>query len=58
MELLDWSRIANAGALLGKAKVRLPCGIEISDVAIFQKDGRRWALELKSAQTPRFAPVR
>lgn len=43
MELLDWSRILNAGALLGKAKIRLPNQLEISDIGIFQKDGRRWA---------------
>lgn len=42
MELLDWRRI-DSGALVGRAKIRLPIGLEIADIGIFAKDGRRWA---------------
>jgi hypothetical protein len=42
LRLLEWSRI-DKGALLGKVKILLPNGLEISDVAVFEKDGRRWA---------------
>jgi hypothetical protein len=42
LQLLEWSPIGK-GALLGRAKVRLPIGLDIADVAIFEKDGRRWA---------------
>lgn len=42
MQLLDWKRI-DRGALIGRAKVLLPCGLEISNIAIFEKDGRRWS---------------
>lgn len=42
MRLLAWLPV-NKGALVGKAKVLLPIGLEISDIAIFEKDGRRWA---------------
>lgn len=42
MELLDWRRV-DSGALIGRAKVRLPIGLEIADIGIFGKDGRRWA---------------
>lgn len=42
MRLLDWQRI-DKGALIGRAAVRLPSGLEISDIGIFAKDGRRWA---------------
>jgi hypothetical protein len=34
---------AVGGALLGRAKVRLPNQLEISDIGIFSKEGRRWA---------------
>lgn len=42
MKLLSWQPI-NKGSLLGKAQIWLPSGLEISDVAVFEKDGRRWA---------------
>jgi hypothetical protein len=42
LQLLEWQRI-DKGLLLGKGKVLLPCGLEISDVAVFEKDGRQWA---------------
>jgi hypothetical protein len=42
MRLLGWEPI-NRGALLGRAKVRLPCQLEIGDIGLFMKDGRRWA---------------
>jgi hypothetical protein len=42
MRLLDWEPI-HKGALLGRAKVRLPIQLEISDIGLFAKDGRRWA---------------
>jgi len=43
LQILDLSRILNGGALLAKCKIRLPNRLEISDVAIFVKDGKRWA---------------
>ena len=42
LELIEWTRI-DKGALIGKAKIRLPNQLEISDIGIFEKDGRRWA---------------
>jgi hypothetical protein len=42
MQLLDWRR-TDKGAQVGRAKVRLPIGLEISDIGIFRKDGRTWA---------------
>jgi len=42
MRLLDWRPI-RAGALLGRAKVQLPNGLEITDIGVFAKDGRFWA---------------
>src|SRR4051812_19189494 len=42
MRLLDWKRI-NKGALVGRATVLLPIGLQISDVGIFTKEGRSWA---------------
>lgn len=42
MRVLEWHPI-NKGSLVGKARIWLPCGLEISDVAVFEKDGRRWA---------------
>jgi hypothetical protein len=42
MRLLEWVPLGK-GALVGKAKILLPIGLEVSDVAIFQKDGRCWA---------------
>jgi hypothetical protein len=42
MELLAWEAIGK-GALVGKVSIRLPIGLEVSGVAIFAKDGRRWA---------------
>jgi len=41
MQLLAWTGIGK-GALVGRAKVRLPSGLEIADIAIFAKDGRSW----------------
>ena len=41
MALLDWERI-DSGSLVGKAKVRLPNGLEIAEIRIFHKDGRAW----------------
>jgi hypothetical protein len=42
MRLLGWRPIGK-GALVGRARIRLPSGLEISDVGIFVKDGRFWA---------------
>jgi DNA-binding SARP family transcriptional activator len=42
MRLLGWLRI-DKGALIGRAKVQLPSGLEIADIGIFQKAGSRWA---------------
>jgi hypothetical protein len=41
-QLLDWQRI-DKGALVGRAKVLLPNGLEIADIAVFAKEHRRWA---------------
>ncbi len=43
MRLLECRRIENAGALVWRVKVLLPCGLEIGDIAIFAKNGRAWA---------------
>jgi hypothetical protein len=40
--LLDFTPLV-AGALVGRARVRLPSGLEIADIGIFRKDGRAWA---------------
>lgn len=42
MQLLDWKRIGK-GALVGRATILLPSGLQIAEVGIFQKDGRSWA---------------
>ena len=42
MQLLDWKRI-DKGFLLGRASVLLPIGLRISDIGVFEKEGRRWA---------------
>jgi hypothetical protein len=42
MELLGWEEVRK-GALLGRARVRLPIQLEIADIGIFAKDGARWA---------------
>jgi|HubBroStandDraft_4_1064222.scaffolds.fasta_scaffold10181_3 hypothetical protein len=42
MQLLEWRRI-DKGALIGRASVLLPNGLQIADVGIFAKDGRSWA---------------
>ena len=42
LRLLDWSPI-NKGALIGRAKICLPSGLEIADIGIFEREGRRWA---------------
>ena len=42
MALLSWEAI-NKGALIGRAKIRLPNQLEIGDIGIFEKDGHRWA---------------
>lgn len=42
MQLLEWRRV-DSGALLGRAKVRLPSGLEISDIGVFVKADRVWA---------------
>lgn len=41
-QLLEWKAI-HKGALVGRAKIRLPIGLEIADIGIFTKDGRFWA---------------
>jgi hypothetical protein len=43
MTLIDWKSIVGAGALLGRCRVRLPNGLEIGEIGVFSKDGRRWA---------------
>src|SRR4051812_49322695 len=42
MRLLGWEP-GGSGALLGRARVRLPNGLEIADIGIFAREGRRWA---------------
>lgn len=42
MQLLDWKRL-DKGALVGRATVLLPSGLQISDIGVFTKDARRWA---------------
>src|SRR5215468_5474376 len=42
MQLLDWKRI-DKGALVGRATVLLPSGLQISDIGIFRKDGQAWS---------------
>jgi hypothetical protein len=42
MQLLEWKRI-DKGALVGRATVLLPSGLQISDVGVFTKEGRSWA---------------
>jgi hypothetical protein len=42
LQLLEWRRV-DKGALVGRAAVRLPNGLQISDIGIFMKDGRSWA---------------
>jgi hypothetical protein len=42
MQLLGWESFRK-GALIGRAKVRLPSQLEIIDIGIFGRDGRRWA---------------
>jgi hypothetical protein len=39
MQLLEWKRI-DKGALVGRATVLLPSGLQISDVGVFTKEGR------------------
>jgi len=44
MALLSWEPASKAGALLGRAKVKLPNGLEIARIGLFQRaDGVRWA---------------
>jgi hypothetical protein len=42
MQLLEWRRV-DKGALVGRAAVLLPSGLQVSDIGIFRKDDRRWA---------------
>jgi hypothetical protein len=42
MQLLEWKRI-DKGALVGRATVLLPNGLQIADIGVFQKDSRSWA---------------
>lgn len=42
MQLLDWKRI-DKGALVGRATVLLPSGLQISEIGIFRKDGEAWS---------------
>src|SRR5262249_15317371 len=42
MQLLDW-KLIDKGALVGRATVLLPSGLQISDIGIFRKDGQAWA---------------
>jgi hypothetical protein len=42
MKLLEWTAV-NKGALVGRAKIWLPPGLEINSTAIFEKGGRGWA---------------
>ena len=42
MQLLDWKRL-DKGALVGRATVLLPSGLQISDIVIFWKDGQTWS---------------
>ena len=42
MELLDWKRI-DKGALVGRATILLPSGLQIGDIGVFTKDAQSWA---------------
>jgi hypothetical protein len=42
MQLLEWKRL-DKGALVGRATVLLPSGLQISDIGIFRKDGESWS---------------
>jgi len=42
MQLLDWRRI-DKGALLGKASVQLPNGLQLAEIGIFATERGRWA---------------
>src|SRR2546423_8386592 len=42
MQLLEWRRI-DKGALVGRATVLLPIGLQITDIGIFTKDSQSWA---------------
>ena len=42
LRLLDWRPIGK-GAVIGRARVLLRNGLEISDIGLFAKDGRIWA---------------
>ena len=42
LQLVEWRRV-DKGALIGRAAVLLPNGMQIGDIGIFQKDGRSWA---------------
>jgi hypothetical protein len=44
MTLLSWVPSTKDGALLGRAKILLPSGLEIDGIGLFQRpDGARWA---------------
>jgi len=42
LQLLEWKRI-DKGALVGRATVLLPSGLQIGEVGVFTKEGRNWA---------------
>ena len=42
IQLLEWTPVGK-GALVGRAKIWLLPGLEIRDVAVFEKGGQRWA---------------
>ena len=55
MTLINWQP-QRIGALIGRATVRLPIGLEISGIGVFESDGSRWvqlpAQELRIAGQP------
>ena len=42
MQLLEWKRV-DKGALVGRATVLLPNGLQISDIGVFANANGRWA---------------
>jgi hypothetical protein len=41
--LIDWKPAKPGGALLGRAKIRLPIGLEIDGIGLFGRGIRVWA---------------
>jgi len=42
MRVLEWAPATKPGMFLGRVKISLPNGLEIAEIGIFGRDGRRW----------------